>query len=262
MRQPLPLLVFSDLDGTLLDHESYCWDAAAPALKVLKDIGAGVVLASSKTAAEMRKIQAEMGLTDWPAIVENGAGVLDDERDDRDYQAIRAALAEAPEHHHFVGFGDMTIDEVVEATGLSVASAELAKNRQFSEPGIWTGPDESKGPFLAVLTELGIHAREGGRFLTLSKGKTKADQMGVIITKLEPRHTLALGDAPNDVEMLLAADCGVIVANPHRAPLPPLSGEDDGKITRTTAPGPKGWNAAVLAHLKSLNLTQTDTTHG
>ena len=74
MTAQLPLLVFSDLDGTLIDHHSYDWSPAMPALAALGSIGAGVVLASSKTAAEIDLLRRDMGLEDWPAIVENGPG--------------------------------------------------------------------------------------------------------------------------------------------------------------------------------------------
>jgi hypothetical protein len=70
------LIVFSDLDGTLLDHETYSWQPAAPALDALKQRGIPLILASSKTAAEIAGLRAEMGFADCPAIVENGAGML------------------------------------------------------------------------------------------------------------------------------------------------------------------------------------------
>ena len=90
---------------------------------------------------------------------------------------------------------------------------------------------------------------------SLGLSREQADQMAALTDAFAPRHTLALGDAPNDIEMLQAADFGVIVANPHRDPLPPLPGEDIGRITRTTLPGPAGWNGAVLDLIARLNLT-------
>ncbi|WP_051371748.1 HAD hydrolase family protein [Leisingera aquimarina] len=76
MLQTVPLLLFSDLDGTLLSHENYSWEPARPALTALKRAGAGVILATSKTAAEVAPLRQSMGLGRWPAIVENGAGLL------------------------------------------------------------------------------------------------------------------------------------------------------------------------------------------
>lgn len=260
-------VVFSDLDGTLLDHESYSWAAAAPALEALKAAGVPLVLASSKTAAEIAPLHAALGLADAPAIVENGAGLWhpeEDGADDNAYRALRRALEALPKELRvfFRGFGDMSAFEVAEITGLSREAAARARNRQHSEPGIWTGDEATRARFLAALDEQGIVARRGGRFLTLSFGATKADRMAQVAAGLGATTTLALGDAPNDVEMLEAADAGVIVKNDHGPPLPRLAGEDGGRIIRTEAPGPHGWNWAVLAWLGKLDhdrngLTQT-----
>jgi mannosyl-3-phosphoglycerate phosphatase len=261
MTNPLPLLVFTDLDGTLLAHDSYAWDAALPALSALKDIGAGVVLASSKTAPEMYKLRNDLGLERWPAIVENGAGRLAPglrtapKRET--YHSLRRKLGTLPANlrAHFRGFGDMDAAEIARITGLPLASAHLAATRAASEPGLWSGTQAERNEFIAALAVLSITAREGGRFLTLSFGGTKADQMSAITDALNPARTVALGDAPNDIEMLETADFGAIVANPHRAPLPPLRGEAQGQIIRTDQPGPIGWNTAILSLLNRLNLT-------
>ena len=79
--------------------------------------------------------------------------------------------------------------------------------------------------------------------------------MAQIIARYHPHHTVALGDAPNDVEMLEAADFGVIIANPHRDPLLPLEGEQNGRIIRTTLAGPEGWNVAMFDLVTRLKLT-------
>ena len=67
------MIVFSDLDGTLLDHETYSFEPARPALDRLKREGHVLVLASSKTAAEIAPLRDAMGFSHCPAIVENGA---------------------------------------------------------------------------------------------------------------------------------------------------------------------------------------------
>ncbi|MCE8458362.1 HAD-IIB family hydrolase, partial [Rhodovulum sulfidophilum] len=60
------LLIFTDLDGTLLDHETYSHAEAAPALTALRAAGVPVILASSKTAAEIAPLRAELGLSAHP----------------------------------------------------------------------------------------------------------------------------------------------------------------------------------------------------
>ena len=266
MKNPAKIVVFSDLDGTLLDHDTYSWDAAKPALERLQALDIPVVLASSKTAAEITLLQHELGLEGNPAIVENGSGVigLSGETPAGTYRELRRSLETMPDEFRdqYRGFGDMTVEDVAAVTGLTPDAAHRAKRRDFSEPGIWSGSDSDLQAFQTALAEHGITAQQGGRFLTLSFGKTKADAMDEIIAMYRPDHTLALGDAPNDRAMLEKADHGVIVANPHRAPMPKLDGEDSGRITRTDLPGPQGWNAAVTAFLDELALNTGSNAHG
>lgn len=256
----IPILVFSDLDGTLIDHATYSWDAAKPALEALRACGGGLIMASSKTGPEIANIRAALGWSHWPAIVENGAGLLPPNggglAGSTQYSKLRAILDDTPPalRQYFRGFGDMTAAQVSAATDLDAGQANLAKARAFSEPGLWDGTAEQLDLFMSHLSQHGITAREGGRFLTLSFGQTKADRMAELIAEYQPTHTVALGDAPNDAEMLQTADTGVIVANPHRKALPALKGEETGTIIRTALPGPHGWNAAILGLLIDLNL--------
>ena len=254
------LLVFSDLDGTLLDHHNYDWSPARPALDALARIGVGVVLASSKTAHEIVGLRADMGLEAWPAIVENGAGRLAPyataTRHAIEFDALRVILAHMPDNFRadFVGFDTMSAEDVSGITGLSPDAAVLAQKRAYSIPGLWHGSAADKATFLAHLANLGVHAQQGGRFLTLSFGATKADQMQALCREIKPDVTIALGDAPNDAEMLENSDFGVVIANPNRDPMSKLKGEAEGRVTRSTQAGPEGWNTEMLALLARLEL--------
>ncbi|AUJ65535.1 hypothetical protein B9057_13125 [Aestuarium zhoushanense] len=253
------IAVFTDLDGTLLDHETYSWAPAAPALDRLRTRNIPLIIASSKTAAEIEQLRDAIGFGHMPAIVENGAGILEGGAtagSDRVYHdRIMWVLSQIPGalRRDFEGFTDWGIEGISRETGLSKSGARLAHARQFSEPGLWRGSEQAEAEFIAVLAEHGVHARRGGRFLTLSFGATKADRMRELSARFAPCRTIALGDAPNDVEMLQAASLGVVVKNPHAAPLPPLVGEADGRIIRTKLVGPAGWNEAVLKYVEIWN---------
>ncbi|RYH07400.1 mannosyl-3-phosphoglycerate phosphatase [Tropicimonas sp. IMCC6043] len=255
-----PLIVFTDLDGTLLDHATYSFAPARPALDRLAALEIPLILASSKTSVEIAEIQKKVGCTACPAIVENGAGILDPDpkatADAGTYVSLLAAINETSPYLRalFEGFHDLGPHGIAQATGLPPEEARLAGQRQFSEPGLFYGGPGELREFLRALGKLDIQGRRGGRFLTLSFGGTKADRMDEIAARYGNPPWLALGDAPNDVEMLEAADHAVIVANPHGAPLQPLPGEAAGLIHRTTRPGPEGWNAAVIDLLTKLNL--------
>ncbi|MBE3637391.1 HAD-IIB family hydrolase [Mangrovicoccus algicola] len=245
-------LVFTDLDGTLLDHATYDWSPARPALDRLAALGIPLILASSKTAAEIAPLHGALGLGQAPAIVENGAGIWQpgdaEAAEAPAYRRLRWLLEEVPPplRARFCGFGDMDDRQVAALTGLSPAAAALARRRKFSEPGLWQGTAEERRAFLGELERLGLAARDGGRFLTLSFGATKAGRMAEIALRYGAGTTVALGDAPNDREMIEAATHGVIIRNPHGPGLPELSGEAAGRIRRSAAEGPEGWNAAIL----------------
>lgn len=245
------LVVFSDLDGTLLDHETYSWEPARDALDALARHGVPLILATSKTAAEVEVLHRELGLGGHPAIVENGAGIYRPgaaDSDDSAYRALREALNDLPADlkNVFRGFGDMDDAEVARVTGLTLDAAARARRREHSEPGIWQGDAATRAAFVAALRQRGITARAGGRFLTLSHGRTKADALRILARRMDARRTVALGDAPNDLEMIEAADIGVIVRNEHGPGIPPLPGERARTIRRTRRPGPAGWAEAVL----------------
>jgi len=257
------LIVFTDLDGTLLDHDSYSWSPAIPALEMMKALGVPLVLASSKTAYELVVLRKELGFEHCPAIVENGAGLLPayekPEQNGQQHAQILAALSDLPPalRAQYEGFSDWSDAECAEKTGLPLKQAKSARQRQFSEPGLWSGTQDELQDFEAKLAEKGISAREGGRYLTLSFGATKADWMSKILDDFDPRpKSMALGDAPNDVEMIVEADFGVIIKNTHGAGILRQSDSIEASIVRTKQSGPTGWNIEVQARLKQLYLEE------
>lgn len=254
------IVVFSDLDGTLLDHQTYSFDAARPALAALKAREIPLVLASSKTEAEVRPIARAMGIN-HPMIVENGAGVVGLPSQEASsgagspspYKGLRKSLRQIPKDLSacFEGFGDWDVARIARETGLPLASARLAGERRFSEPGYFNGTEAQRQAFIDLLERDGFTAVQGGRFFTLMPKTSKAERMAAVIAHFQrlssvPVRTIALGDAPNDLAMLEAADRGVIIANPAHAPLPVTARERAGFISRSQKAGPEGWNESVL----------------
>ena len=256
-----PIVFFTDLDGTLLDHETYSYAAASQALELLHEHSIPLVIASSKTAAEIAPLREALGFGHCPAIVENGAGILEpgiaQTDGEKTYQRLLAAIDQIDTslRNEFRGFSQFSVEEIANTTSLTLEAAEKAKARQFSEPGLWRGSRNALTRFKQCLSDQGITAQQGGRFISLSFGGNKADRMREIARRYENEtsaFTVALGDSLNDINMLRSADLGFIVANPRGAPIQPLDEEKQRKIIRTTLPGPSGWNNAVIDVLKRL----------
>ena len=262
------LLVLSDLDGTLLDHTTYAFDAARAALEQLRDARVPLVLCTSKTRAEVEPIRAALDNT-HPFIVENGGGVcvplgyfpFEIERAERrgdytvvplgdSYAELTRALARASRSSGVGvrGFADMTDDEVAAETGLTPSEARLARQREFDEPFVVLEPAHAP-ELLAAIEREGKRWTTGGRFHHITGANDKAGAVRLLIAlyrrQLGDVRTVGLGDAPNDAAFLHVVDVPILIASPHvdrlRALVP------GGRVT--TPEGPAGWNAAVLALL-------------
>jgi len=264
----VPLIVVSDLDGSLLDHATYSFEAARPALDRLRDADVPLVLCTSKTRAEVEPIRAVLDNA-HPFIVENGGGVciptgyfpFEIEGAERRgdyvvvplgdrYAELTGALARASRASGVSvrGFADMTDDEVAAETGLTSAEARLARQREFDEPFVVLEPAREP-ELLAAIDREGKRWTAGGRFHHITGANDKAGAVRLLVAlyrrQLGAVRTVGLGDAPNDAPFLHVVDLPILIASPSvdrlRALVP------GGRVT--TLEGPAGWNAAVSAVL-------------
>lgn len=255
----------TDLDGTLLDDD-YPYDAAAKALDTLAHShrGVRVALASSKTAEEMVSIAARCEVP--PLLVfENGAGIAWDGRAQArqgrlrrgtyeiawygpDYRHIRRALGALREKrgYRFEGFGDMSDVAVARRTGLDAGAARTARRRLASEPIVWHDGVGRFERFRSDLERQGLTVQAGGRFQHVTANACKARALKDLQrTSPPPRSehimTIACGDAPNDREMLQAADFAIVFPDASGGYLLPASP----RVIHAPAAGPQAWLAEV-----------------
>lgn len=262
--KPLPpfgqWLIFTDLDGTLLDHHTYSHAAADPTLAQLRSLNIPVILNSSKTLAELADLAAELEL-DSPLIAENGSVIYYPQEQrtltlGADYTAICDTLnaLRASENYRFQGFHDWTAQEIADVTGLSVVAAERAGQRNASEPLLWQDTEERLEIFRQQLQNAGLSLKRGGRFWHVMGQADKVQAMQhlaleYLVSTGREAFLIALGDGPNDRDMLAAADVAVIVYNPAGVPLT-LPENPQQRCIRTTLPGPAGWAAALMELLE------------
>ena len=271
-----PVVVFSDLDGTLLNRGDYRFDAAEPALKALREREIPLVLVSSKTAPEMRLMTEALNNT-HPFACENGSlvmmprarmdelGVVVDERmmsDDYYYnyrgidrEQILQVLNDLKPDYRFTGFAWMTDEEIAQATGLSLDVAQLASQRKASEPILWRDDPKHLKDFTKAMAENKLRVIQGGRFYHVLGQCDKGDAVASLLPRYEHQyqtkpHCVVLGDSPNDVPMLALADTPILMPRENGEY---LEHEALNKAVRAPKPGPEGWNAAVLQLLDELD---------
>ncbi len=253
------LIIFTDLDGTLLDHHSYSWQAARLALQQLKTQLVPLILCTSKTAAEVSELHQELELS-TPYIVENGAAIiLPDAKDPahffgKSYTELIdfVQLLRENKGYRFSGFNDFSVADVASETGLDLPQAKLAKQRLCSEPIRWDDGKDALAEFQRDLAKYDLQLLRGGRFYhILSKAADKGTALRWLLKHYpspEKRnwYSVALGDGPNDQSMLEAADLAVVI--PSASGLSPEP--KNTTIIRAKEQGPNGWNQTVLEILK------------
>ncbi|MGD1978693.1 MAG: HAD-IIB family hydrolase [Akkermansiaceae bacterium] len=249
------LMVVSDLDGTLLDHDDYSFDEVLPVLDRMDEAGIPLIANTSKTKAEWLAMRGDFGNT-APFIVENGSALYDGEVVEifgKPRAEILEILKPLKTRFRFTGYADVGVEEVMAWTGLGRASAERSADRQFSEPLVWQDTPEAEEEFCEVVAERGLMTLRGGRFLHVLGQTDKGRPLSHL--RKESAALIALGDRPNDLAMLEAADIGVIIASPGDFVL-----EAEGML-RSTETGPRGWAEMMTQILDQLQIP-TPQNHG
>jgi mannosyl-3-phosphoglycerate phosphatase len=262
------LIVFTDLEGTLLDQNTYSYAASLRALRKLQTLKMPVVLCSSKTRAEIEPVWRELSLAD-PFIVENGGAIyflpdyfpeaVPDARPANKVSTLklgthiselRAGLAEAARRLHIRvrSFGEMSQAEIVELTGLTKQQAQAAAEREFDEPFVIEEPSRER-MLATALRMRGFTVTRGDRFFHLSRGsdKGKAARLLMDLYRKEADATLmsvGLGNSANDLALLLAVERPILIRNPDRSWDSTITQNIPG-IRKTMSIGPEGWTESV-----------------
>ncbi|MEO1084308.1 MAG: HAD-IIB family hydrolase [Acidobacteriota bacterium] len=266
-------VVFTDLDGTLLNAHDYRWDAARPALSRLRELGAALVLNSSKTYREMAELRRNLGAA-HPFVVENGAAIFTPKgyfdganaadisvETELEMERLGPARDDILEVLHrlrsrrgwrFEGFADMDVEAVVRHTGLDRDAAAAAQDRTGTEPLLWLDDRYPPEVLVRALADVGLRLVAGGRFWHAMGPTDKGVATRRLLTRFQaferPPFSVALGDSANDLEMLRSVDQAIWIPRAEAEPYEPEP--IDGAIF-APKPGAAGWRLAVDGLLDS-----------
>ncbi len=265
--------VFTDLDGTLLDVDTYSFEPARKSLKYLKNRDIPVIPCTSKTFKEVLEISKKCDIS-GPLIVENGSAIFfrknyfnaetggtsfNDEYDvvepGKSYELIIEFFDKIKQRFGLTlkGFHEMTTDEIAHYTGLSKADSEMAKTRLYSEPFVFLKSPGNLEVLYDFVRSHGFRLLRGNRFYHLIGNTDKGIAVKKLISLYRLRYvdeifsTIGIGDSLNDRELLLATDYAVLVKKKtgvHQ------TGIHHKNLLLTNSIGPAGWNEAIIKLIK------------
>jgi mannosyl-3-phosphoglycerate phosphatase len=266
-------LIFTDLDATLVDHDTYGFEEARATLENLRERSVPVVICSSKTRAEIETYRRRMNLH-GPFIVENGGAIFIPAATfdpppkglamkgtyhvvelGTPYDTLRPIWQDikAKEKLNMTGFSEMAIHEIVAHTGLPAAEARLAAMREYSEPFLFHDTVERFQVLESVAAQKACRITRGGRFFHFTGPNDKGQAVQIVkdlFLKASPDKqwtTVGLGDSANDIPMLRQVDIPVVI---RRKSGEWQSLEERDSTIYSQSPGPKGW-AEVMGQLLS-----------
>jgi mannosyl-3-phosphoglycerate phosphatase len=268
-------LIFTDLDGTLLD-EHYSFQPARDALNYIQRNSIPLAIVSSKTREEIEHYRRLLN-NHHPFVSENGGGIFIPKHyfktnitiansyltSEDHYDVIRlgaryAELREAikilqSEGFPVRGFGDMTSTEIATTMGLTLQEAVMAKKREFDEPFFYSGNEKNTKSLYESIDKKGLHVTKGriNHLIGQSdKGRAVAilaDLYRVIFGNVT---TIGLGDSLNDLPMLEKMDIAIVIKKSDGIYEPSLLNIPN--IMRAEGIGPQGWNSILCKLLPSV----------
>lgn len=222
-------LIFSDVDGTFLDEAG----AVPFEAEWLRWVGQRwrVIFTSSRTAPQLRALQATVGWVDW-GIAEDG-NVL--------------ALPDGTEE--VLGLPREALVSRLERAGLwarvaaLVPSSEPARSASILVPRrVAESPDFAD--FRAGMLSVDLRCSAGGHWATLTASPDKGLAAGALMERLGVGASAAIGNDANDEPLLRAVPRAFVIRNAsgHHSRLALVPG-----VTLLQSPGPLGWKEMIGA---------------
>jgi len=269
-------LVFSALEGALVDARTDSFSGAEEALSELHRRNIPLILLSSRTRAEIEPVRRKLEHS-HPFITENGGGIFFPDgyfnlripggvrvgryfciAQGRPYEEVCEALNEIAGECHVgvTGFRDMNAREISANTGLRPQAAELAGDREFEEPFFFTSADAAAiGRFVAAARGRGFDARPGSTFWRFSAGCDTARAVRTVAqlfrqaTRLKLRPA-GVGAGDEDLHWVQVMDQAILLSgsrsNEETTSGAPQIRPQARKVTKIESTGAAGWARAIF----------------
>ena len=264
MKKKFIVVIFTDLDGSLLHRDTFKFDSIKDYIKSLVSKGVIIIPNSSKTEKEIEKFNEELGLN-LPYISENGSSihglnlitsnfpdklVLSREKE----ELLKIYENKVPEKLKEKCFqiSKMSKKEKENILGQKDEKLKDALNRKYTLPFLFKGDKNDKNRLIKILNSNSLTLQEGGRVSNLCDNINKVKSMNRVIKILKKTEdkikTIAVGDNFNDLEMLRNCDIPCLVFNDQFK----LDQININNLIFSNKPSPEGWADVIKMALAKL----------
>ncbi|MDA9726165.1 HAD-IIB family hydrolase [Candidatus Pelagibacter sp.] len=257
MEKVFKVLIFTDLDGSLLHRDTFKFDEIKDYLKQIISKGICIIPNSSKTDNEILEFNNELG-TNMPYISENGASIngldlLNKElpqqlilsRDKKILLDVFKKTVSLNLQNKCKWLTEMDEKNQSLILGLDRQKLKNALDRKYTIPFIFNGSKNEKKELSRILKKKGIFLQEGGRVIHLTDRVNKAKALQVFVRFFKKINknvkTIAVGDNYNDLDMLKTSDLPCLVFNDKFT----MDEIPINNLIITNKPSPEGWTDVI-----------------
>ena len=259
------VIIFTDLDGTLLDRDTFKFDTILSYIKdlILKDVY--IIPNSSKTRQEIENFNQELD-ENLSFVVENGAAIYN-------LNLINASFPEkislSRENDEILRvfenkisnkfkskckfIKNFDVKKQMAVLGLPKERIKASLNREYSIPLLFEGSKSDKTELFKSVSDIGLSLQEGGRVINLCDKVSKSQAMKNVVKVFEKvtkekLFTIGVGDNYNDLDMLKNSDIPCLVFNDKFT----LEKININNCLVSKKPAPEGWKEVVKLALDKI----------
>ena len=253
MGKVFKVLIFTDLDGSLLHRDTFEFGEIKDYLKQIISKGIFVIPNSSKTDKEILEFSYDLGLS-LPYICENGAAIhgldllnkdlpkeLILSREKEDVINVFKNIVPIKIQKKCKWLSEMDKKNQSLIFGLKDKKLKMALDRKYTIPFIFSGTKKEKNQLSKIIKKDGLCLQEGGRLINLTDRVNKAKALQVFVRFYKKYYknvkTVAVGDNYNDLDMLKTSDFPCLVFNDKFT----LDEIPINNLITTNKPSPEGW---------------------
>ncbi len=265
MNKNYKILIFTDLDGSLLHRDTFKFDEIKDYLKQLISKGIFIIPNTSKTEKEILEFNNELG-SSLPYISENGSAIngldllnsnlpkeliLSREKDS--LIKIFRELVPVNLQNKCKWLSEMDKKKQSLIFGLENDKLKMALDRKYTIPFLFEGNKSERNELSKIVKNKGLALQEGGRVINLTDKVNKAKALQVFVRFFKKNNknvkTIAVGDNYNDLDMLKTSEFPCLVFN-DRFTLDEIPIKN---LITTNKPSPEGWADVIKKALVKVN---------